>query len=361
MVTGKLLPKEWIILLIMTLLTAPHVKSQNTILELDANIAAQLSRIPMGCLQQEYPNKLNQVLGKETDLQSPRNLHPSFYGCFDWHSSVHGHWMLVKLLKLFPDLEDRDKIISTIDQNLSKENLEEEVLYFDGKHNATFERTYGWAWLLKLTEEIRAWEDPIARKWGKNLTPLADLIREKYMEFLPKLTYPIRTGEHPNTAFGLALAYDYAYNLKDTAFLELIISRGRDYYLNDKNCPVNWEPNGFDFLSPCLEEANFMQKILTKEEFQSWMGDFIPDFSSLSPAMVSDRSDPKIVHLDGLNFSRTWCLFGISKSLDDLNKEMLIRLAADHFNTSFPHLSSGNYEGEHWLTSFAILALTQKP
>jgi hypothetical protein len=335
--------------------------SQTEILKLDIETGSTLARIPMACLNKEYPNKLNQVLGDMDDLKNPEVLHPAFYGCFDWHSSVHGHWMLIKLVKLFPDLPEKEEIFRIMDQNLTAENISTEIMYFQGEFNRTFERTYGWAWLLKLAQEMNDWDDPQAEKWLANLLPLADLIKEKYIEFLPNLTYPIRTGEHPNTAFGLSLAYDYATSLGDTAFIQLIESRSMDYYLEDTNCPVSWEPNGFDFLSPCLEEANLMQKILSTGQFQEWIDGFIPDFSSFTPAFVSDRSDPKIVHLDGLNFSRAWCLLGISSSMQESRKDKLIRKAADHFNSSFPHLSSGNYEGEHWLTSFAILALTTQP
>ncbi len=327
-------------------------------MKLDIETASSLARIPITCLNKEYPNKLNQVLGDMDDLKNPEVLHPAFYGCFDWHSSVHGHWMLIKLVKLFPEIHEKTEIFRIMDQNLTAENINAEIEYFQGEYNKTFERTYGWAWLLKLAQELHDWDHPKGEKWLENIMPLAHLIRDKYTDFLPNLTYPIRTGEHPNTAFGLSLAYDYASSLGDTTFMLLIEKRSKGYYLEDRNCPIDWEPNGFDFLSPCLEEANLMQKILSIELFQAWIVDFIPDFSSFTPAVVSDRSDPKIVHLDGLNFSRAWCLLGISNSMPGSGNKELIRKAAAHFNKSFPHLSSGNYEGEHWLTSFAILALT---
>ena len=335
-----------------------NIMGQTEMMKLDLETASGLARIPMSCLNNEYPNKLNQVLGDKDDLKNPELLHPAFYGCFDWHSSVHGHWMLIKLVKLYPDLPEKSEIFRIMDQNLNPDNIKAEIAYFQDEHNKTFERTYGWAWLLKLAQELNDWDHPKGKIWFENTKPLSDLIRDKYIDFLPKLTYPIRTGEHPNTAFGLSLAYDYATSLGDTTFIKLITNRSKNYYQQDKNCPISWEPNGFDFLSPCLEEANLMQKILSTEQFQEWIVEFIPDFSSITPAIVSDRSDPKIVHLDGLNFSRAWCLLGISSSMPESNKEDLIHHAAEHFNSSFPHLSSGNYEGEHWLTSFAILALT---
>jgi hypothetical protein len=329
--------------------------------ELNIEMASRLAEIPLSCMHREFPNKLNQVLGSTEDLKNPQDLHPAFYGCFDWHSSVHGHWMLVKLIKLFPTLPERNEIVKAINKNLTVENIQKEIKYFNDELNKTFERTYGWAWLLKLVQELNDWDDPDGKMWLENLRPLAHLITEKYIEFLPKLTYPIRTGEHPNTAFGLSLAYDYALSSHDTVLQDLIKQRSLDYFINDKNCPLGWEPNGFDFLSPCLEEANLMRKILTQEDFQNWIKNFIPSFKSLFPAVVSDRSDPKIVHLDGLNFSRAWCLNGISRSMDEPMKSDLSSLAKEHFMTSFPFISSGNYEGEHWLTSFAILAFTSYP
>jgi hypothetical protein len=354
----KSLDKILILLSLVGIIIYTPVMGQEKMINLDLETASRLARIPMACLNKEYPNKLNQVLGNMEDLKNPEVLHPAFYGCFDWHSSVHGHWMLIKLVKLFPEIPEKTEIFRIMDQNLRAENIKAEIEYFQGEYNKTYERTYGWAWLLKLAQELNDWDHPKGKTWLANILPLADLIREKYTDFLPNLTYPIRTGEHPNTAFGLSLAYDYATSLNDTTFIQLIESRSKDYYLEDKNCPISWEPNGFDFLSPCLEEANLMEKILSTEHFQAWITDFMPDFSSVTPAIVSDRSDPKIVHLDGLNFSRAWCLLGISNSMPKSGKDQLIRKAGEHFNTSFPHLSSGNYEGEHWLTSFALLALT---
>lgn len=347
----------FLVLIISTVTASPGQVDKQLI---SYQTASNLAEIPLKCLQLEYPNKLNQVLGDSIDLLPPSQLHPAFYGCFDWHSSVHGHWMLVKLLKLFPDIPKAALIREKLDQNLSKENIEAEIAYFEGKYNKTFERTYGWAWLLKLAQELNEWDDPQGTIWYANLKALTDLITIKYEEFLPKLTYPIRTGEHPNTAFALSLAYDYALSTDNSSLVELIETRSRDFFIDDVGCPVSWEPNGFDFLSPCLEEANLMERILSPEKYTIWIGGFIPDFEVMIPAIVSDRSDPKIVHLDGLNFSRTWCLYGISKSLPDIQKKSLKKIADNHFAASFPYIFSGNYEGEHWLASFALLALTSQ-
>jgi len=287
-------------------------------------------------------------------------LHPAFYGCFDWHSAVHGHWSLVKLLKEFPDLENADTIKMKLESNLSKENIIKEVAYFDGEHNKTYERTYGWAWLLKLAEELHTWDDPIANELEKNLQPLTDLLVGKYIEFLPKLLYPIRVGEHPNTAFGLSFAWDYADTVKNDSLKTTIESRAKEFYINDKNCPFSWEPGGFDFLSPCLEEAALMKRILTKKEYKLWLKKFLPqlrdpDFE-LQPGKVSDRTDGKLVHLDGVNFSRGWSLYKISEDLPGY--EHLKLIANNHINESLPGIVDKNYEGGHWLGSFAIYALS---
>ncbi|PID71097.1 MAG: hypothetical protein CR985_01575, partial [Flavobacteriales bacterium] len=292
--------------------------------ELTLQQALNLAQLPLHCLNTEYPNKLSQTLGSDADLKPPRELHPAFYGCFDWHSSVHGHWSLVFLIKNFPNLANADSIKQKLLHNISIENIAAEIDYFKGEHNKSFERTYGWAWLLKLAKEIKTWDNPVAKKLDKNLQPLTDLIVEKYLDFLPKLVYPIRVGEHTNTAFGLSFAYDYAVSANNETLKTLIEKRAKEFYLNDEQCPLNWEPSGFDFLSPCLEEAALMERILSKEEFEPWIQKFLPritttDFN-ITPAIVSDRSDGKLVHLDGVNFSRAWNLLIIAKNLSNKDK-----------------------------------------
>ena len=327
-----------------------------------------LADLALKCMQQEYPNKLNQVLGDSTALKGPRVLHPAFYGCFDWHSAVHGHWMLVKLMKAYPELPQTGEVRRKLSENLTAENIKGEIAYFQDKDNRLFERTYGWAWLLKLQEELITWEDEEAKKWATNLQPLTDLIVDRYLEFLPKLTYPIRTGEHPNTAFGLSFAWDYALAAEHDELKQLIAKRAMDWYGNDENGPVNWEPNGFDFLSPCLEEARIMSRVITdKNEYQQWLESYLSDLLDtradfpFTIAEVSDRTDGKIVHLDGLNLSRAWCLLEIMHKLEDKTlKERLGMAAEEHFKASGPQILSGSYEGEHWLASFAVYALTRK-
>jgi hypothetical protein len=321
--------------------------------------ANRLAQLPINCINVEYPNKLNQTIGSAIDLQSPKALHPTFYGCFDWHSAVHGHWSLVSLLKQFPKLEDANAIKQMLLQKMSQENIEQEVLYFQGKHNKSYERTYGWAWVLKLAEELHTWDDPTARLLETNLGPLTDLMVNKYLEFLPKLNYPIRSGEHPNTAFGLSFAYDYAKTVQHNDLKSLIEKRAKDFYLKDADCPIIWEPSGFDFLSPCLEEAAIMKRVLSKEEFLAWLDDFMPQLKSkaftIETGKVSDRSDGKLVHLDGVNFSRAWSLNKIAEDIPELSH--LRNIANQHINYSLPSIVGDSYEGGHWLGSFALYGL----
>ena len=330
-----------------------------TIPTLNIEQANRLLQLPIHCVNTEYPNKLNQTIGGDEDLKSPKELHPTFYGCFDWHSSVHGHWSLVSLLKKFPNLKDASKTKEILLTSISKENIEKEVAYFNKKYNKSYERTYGWAWLLKLAEELHTWNDPIAKELEQNLQPLTDLMVQKYIEFLPRLKYPIRVGEHSNTAFGLAFAWDYANTVGDKKILKIINNRAKDYFMNDKNCPISWEPSGFDFLSACLQEAAIMKRVLPKNEFKNWLSEFLPklkdkDFK-LAVGEVSDRTDGKLVHLDGVNFSRAWCLNKIANDLPEYNH--LKNVANKHINYSLPNVVGDNYEGGHWLGSFAIYAL----
>ncbi len=329
---------------------------------LTADSAARFARLALDCIHREYPNKLGQVLEDETELLPPKTLHPAFYGCFDWHSSVHGHWMLVKLLKEFPQLAGRQEIIDGLEASITPAKIAGEVRYF-ATASASWERTYGWAWLLQLATELTQWDDPLGKKWASALGPLAGVIRDRYMEFLPRQEYPVRTGVHPNTAFGLSFAFDYAEAVADSAFKEAIVSAATLYYAGDVDCPLSWEPSGEDFLSPCLEEAALMARIMPSAQYASWLAAFLPSLSdpaSLIPANVSDRSDPKIVHLDGLNLRRAWNLNVIAAVVDDDAWAGRLRdAAASHLDASLPHVSSEHYEGSHWLGSFAVYALTR--
>lgn len=273
--------------------------------------------------------------------------------------AVHGYWSMVSLLKQFPNLKEASKAKEILKTNLTKENILLEVAYFKGKYNKSYERTYGWAWLLKLAEEIHTWNDPMAKGLEDNLQPLTDLIVQKYIEFLPKLNYPIRVGEHPNTAFGFTFAWDYANTVDHQQLLKLIEKRSKDFFINDVNCPISWEPSGFDFLSACLQEAAIMKRVLPKNEFENWLDTFLPQLKSkkfdLPVGEVSDRTDGKLVHLDGVNFSRAWCLHKIAKGLP--NYQHLKNVANKHINYSLPNVVGDSYEGGHWLGSFAIYAL----
>ena len=318
-----------------------------------------LASLPMACLQTEYPNKLGQTLGSEEDLGEPNRLHPAFYGCFDWHSAVHGHWSLVKLLKTFPQLEEAEMIRQKLRENISETHILSELAYFQGEHSLSYERTYGWAWLLKLAVEVHTWDDPLARELSQNLQPLTELIVQRFMEFLPKLKYPVRVGEHTNTAFGLTFAWDYALATNHSALKNAIASRAIEFYQDDSHCPLNWEPSGYDFLSPCMEEIDLMRRILKEYEFEQWMKRFAPQMKSvdfhLEVGEVSDRTDGKLVHLDGLNFSRAWVLYGLAHQYPQYRH--LIRIANEHVEYSLPNLVEDGYEGGHWLGSFAIYAL----
>lgn len=359
--------KCWIkCLLVIPILMACEITGKEIVppIRLTLEEANRLAKLPLHCMQVEYPNKLNQTLENETYLKGPKELHPAFYGCFDWHSSVHGHWMLVSLLRQFPELEIASEIKQKLSENLSASNIQVEVNYFSIPQNSSFERTYGWAWVLKLAEEIHLWDDSLARELEKNLQPLTDLMVEKYLEFLPKLIYPIRVGEHSNIAFGLSLAYDYADTLENSELKNMIKSRAMDWFGKDANCPLGWEPSGFDFLSPCFQELDIMRKVLEKDAFKSWLAAFMPELSSkdfsLDPGKVSDRTDGKLVHLDGLNFSRAWVMYGLIKDFP-IEYGHLMEVANEHINYSLPSIVDDNYEGTHWLGSFAIYALQQAP
>jgi Protein of unknown function (DUF2891) len=331
--------------------------------ELTIDQANHLASLPVKCLQQEYPNKLGQMLIDSTEIQNPKKLHPSFYGCFDWHSSVHGHWSLVFLLKKFPILAQREAIIKKLQVNLSKENVQTEIEYLSKKHEKSFERTYGWNWLLKLQLELETYNEPFAQELAQNLKPLSNLIIERYIEFLPKLLYPIRVGTHSNTAFGLTFAWDYAVHSNNVTFQNSIRDNSIRLFQNDVNCPFNWEPSGTDFLSPCLEEMGLMQRVLNQNDFLKWLKKFAPQLFNKKfkweVAKVSDRTDGHLVHLDGLNFSRAWNLYHL---INAYPKQFghLKSLADGHMNFSLPSVVDGNYEGEHWLASFALHAYEEK-
>lgn len=326
--------------------------------------AEQLVELPFGCIQKEFPYKAGLTIADSDDLQLPRVHHPSFYGCFDWHSAVHGHWSIVYLLSEFPELADADILKQMLVENLQAANIKQELAYFSlNEYTKSFERTYGWAWLLKLTEELDRWDDPVSDNLLSAIKPLADHIAQAYIDYLPKLAFPIRVGEHSNTAFGLSFAYDYAQHFKHTQLSNVIETKARSFYTKDQSCPVSWEPSGYDFLSPCLEEVDIMRKILPASEFKSWLNSFMPGLVNgslqLTPAHVLDRSDGKLVHLSGLNFSRAWCLYPLVEFLPN-HKDWIIGLADDHVNASRSDIFEDHYSGGHWLGTFILYALKSK-
>lgn len=321
----------------------------------------KLYQFAFNCIDQEYPNKPGSVLGNDSYLSPPRVIHPAFYGCFDWHSSVHGHWALVTILKEYPGFEKNNLILAKLKKNITPENILKEVEFLNDPNNKDFERTYGWAWLLKLDETLREWSSPEAIELHKNLFPLTELVSFRFKEFLLKLNYPIRVGEHSNLAFGLSFAFDYATKY-DQELASIIINKAKQFYLKDCGCPISWEPGGFDFISPCLQEASLMMKVMNKEEFTLWLDRFIPGFkenpeSFIKIAEVSDRSDGKLAHLDGLNFSRAWTLYEIGHKL---NNSKMVDLADQHLLYSYTKLNTNEYAGSHWLASFALYALMKK-
>lgn len=328
---------------------------------LTPQIASKFARIALGHVTREYPNKLDHVLEGPADARGPRDLHPIFYGSFDWHSCVHGYWLLASLLRREPDIPEAGAIRALFDDAFTAENVAGEVAYLARASSRGFERPYGWGWLLKLQAELMAHAD---LRWANTHQPLATVFADRFRDFLPKAQYPIRTGVHSSTAFALALAQDYAAAANDTALTALFAEKARAWYLSDHDAPA-WEPSGDDFLSATLMEAECLRRLLPAAEFTPWFKGFLPraafrqPASLFTPATVSDRSDGKIAHLDGLNFSRAWCWRELAATLapGDPLAAVAEATAREHMAASLPHVA-GDYMGEHWLASFALLALT---
>ena len=345
------------IFLFFLIISVITVKSQEVI-KLDRNQADRLARLAYKCIHTEYANHLQHSMQSDKDVGTPSQLHPVFYGCYDWHSSVHGYWLLVKLLKEFPDLTARDSIVNVIDRTLTTENIAAEVAYFKAPGRISYERPYGWSWLLKLTAELATWDHPVGEKWFGIINPLAQQVVQNYTTYLPGLYYPLRRGVHANTAYGMYFALYYARVMGDHNFEQLLLERSRFYFLKDQNIPASWEPEGDDFFSPSLIEADLMRRVLTKEAFQKWFAGFLPvlPVSLQHPAVVADRADPTGVHLDGLNLSRAWCMFEIAKILPPgsaMAKDLQL-IGTAHAQDALPHVISENYLGTHWLATFAV-------
>ena len=344
-------------------LSAQKIKSpEGFMLKLSEEQATKFAGLALKNIHREYPNKPGNVLEGPKDILSPKQLYPAFHGCYDWHSSVHGHWMLVKILKEFPQLKEAEEIRKALAKNITKENLLAEAAFFLKPESKSFERPYGWSWFLKLTLELRSWEDPLGKELAQHLKPLEEIIVGRYIQYFPKQTYPIRSGVHSNTAFGLTYALDYSRQMENKELEQLIVKRAREYYLKDEMIPAKWEPDGADFFSPSLMEADLMRRILPQKEFSIWLDKFYPNLlksepaNLFSPAVVSDRTDPQIVHLDGLNLSRAWCMknIGLALSEGDSRRMIFLESVRKHAEASLGHVSSGDYAGEHWLASFAV-------
>lgn len=335
-----------------------------TVPTLTADVAEKLSKMPIGCIGQEFPNKTSHVANSAVDGRLlPGELHPAFFGCLDWHSSVHGHWMLLRLLKTVPDLKNKAEIIAILNKTFKLEKMQAEAEYFTKYQVAnTYERTYGWAWLLKLDQELYTWDNPDAKKWYAALQPLTQQILKLWKNYLPKQTYPNRTGVHPNTAFGLVFALDWARTFKDSAFEKQINDKAKAFYLDNTATPAYLEPDGSDFFSPSLEIADLMRRVLPNKDFVVWLNKFyekrsIGRISDLP--IISDINDYQGVHLVGLSFTRAWCMKGIAKELPKSHKwKKHFELTADKFlANALPLVFAGNYGGDHWLASFAVYAL----
>jgi hypothetical protein len=333
--------------------------------DLDLGTAERFAKLALACIDREFPNKPEHVLDSAADAKPPREFHPAFFGCYDWHSSVHGHWMLVRLLKKTPEISSAREIRARLGAHFTQQAMATEAKYLDVKSNRSFERTYGWAWILRLAAELKTWNDPDGKAWSENLAPLTNSLLARLKDFLPKLASPIRSGIHPNTAFALGEALDYARTAGDGELEKLAVKRSREYYEKDRACPIAYEPSGEDFFSPCLEEADLMRRVLSREEFGKWLSGFLPGLAAdkpfpLSPAVVTDPTDPRLVHLDGVNLTRAWTLNSIGRALpaSDPRRRVLEGSAGEHARAGMTRVSSGNYEGEHWLASFAVYLLT---
>jgi hypothetical protein len=348
-------------------LLAMRSAAQNTP-QFDIQAAQRFASLALACVHKEYPNHLSHTLNSDADLAPPRLLTPAFFGCYDWHSSVHGHWLLVRLVRTFPDAPFVQPAREALRQSLTAKNIAQEAAYLRGEGRASFERPYGLAWLLQLVAELKEWNDPQAKEMAANLRPLEEAALSRLSNWLPKLTNPVRIGEHDQSAFALGLMLDYAKGSDNRQFAELIASRAKQFYLGDNNCPLAYEPSGEDFLSPCLGEADFMRRVLSSEEFARWLRTFMPQIATsantvwLQPVVSADRGDPKLAHLDGLNLSRAWMLEGIAAGLpnEDNRLRSITATAVAHRQAGLAAVTGDHYEGGHWLGSFAVYLVTKR-
>jgi len=334
---------------------------------LTADTAARFANLALACVRQEYPNKIAHVLNSAADARPPHELTPAFYGCYDWHSAVHGHWLLARLARRFPEAAFAREAVTALNANITPANIAGEVAYLNGTGRETFERPYGLAWLLQLSAELREWNAPEGRVLATTIAPLEAVAVARLKAWLPKLAYPIREGEHAQTAFSFGLVLDWA-RANDPELAGLLVERIRAFHLRDRRCPIGYEPSGQDFLSPCLAEADVMRRVLPASEFAAWLDGFLPsiprDGSSawLPIGVVTDRADGKLAHLDGLNLSRAWMLEGIAAGLPaaDPRRPALLATAQAHARSGLSAVTGEHYAGGHWLGSFATYLLTTR-
>jgi len=353
--------------LALAALLSPIARPATAAPQLDPATAERFAALALACVRKEYPNKIAHVLSGDADVLPPRSLTPAFYGCYDWHSAVHAHWLLARIARQFPAGSAAAAARAALAASLTPAKIGSELNYLRGAGRVSFERPYGLAWLLALAAELRAWDDPQAQAWVSALAPLEAEAAARVSGWLPKLAYPIRVGEHSQTAFAFGLIHDWARVAGNKAMLGLLGSRGRYYYLADRDCPIAYEPSGEDFLSPCLAEADFMRRILPPREYAQWLTAFLPRIPKaatadwLAPGVVTDRSDPKLVHIDGLNLSRAWMLEGIAAGLPegDRRARALTAAAAAHAAAALPAVTGEHYEGGHWLGTFATYYTTR--
>ncbi len=357
--------KRLLLMVALAAMVVPAIAEESS---LDEASVENFAGLALSCVHQEYPNKIGHVMNSDDDLDPPRKLTPSFYGCFDWHSSVHGHWLLSRLTKLYPEAEFAASARAALDESFTEAKIAGELSYFKGEGRTSTERPYGLAWLLCLADELASWDDEEAQRWRETIAPLEALAADRFRTWLPKLNYPIRTGEHSQTAFAFGLVMDWAETVGDEAMIDLVADRSRSYYLDDVDCPLSYEPSGQDFLSPCIAEADLMRRVLPGAEFADWLTGFLPSIPStggedwLPLGVVTDRTDGKLAHLDGLNISRAWMLEGIASGLpdDDPRRAALSAAAKAHRESGLASVTGEHYEGGHWLGSFATYLVTGK-
>ena len=328
--------------------------------------ASIFARIALDGVIREYPNKPEHLFNSRADARTPRQLHPAFYGCYDWHSAVHSHWMLLRILRMFPGLPESAEINAVLNTHFSGKNIAAELDYIQQPGRTSFERPYGWAWMFKLVQEIAESNDPDLMRWLPQLKPLADVFAARMIAYLPLQHHAIRTGVHSNTAFALGFAWDYAKANGNAKLAATVETSAQRLYGSDRDAPARWEPSGNDFFSPSLIEADLMRRLLNPQHFARWLEGFLPGLATgqpqnlLTPTVVSDRKDPQGVHLDGLNISRAWCMHGIANVLHSLDsRQAILRDGANaHLEAGISRAVSGDFLGEHWLGTFAVFALT---